>query len=72
LSTKTENERLLTIREAMACFGMRATMFYKYRPRLLAYGLQEVRFGNKGRRFRAASIDKCIRNMAEREAHVTA
>lgn len=71
-NTPDETERLLTISEVMVRFGMRATMFYKYRPKLLAYGLQEVRFGKKGRRFRAASVNKCIRKMAERDACVTA
>ncbi len=60
-----KSERLLGITETRARFNLSRSAFYRHKARLLAYGLQEVRLGKKGRRFRAASLDACIRKMSE-------
>ncbi|MCK4752722.1 MAG: hypothetical protein KAS75_04690 [Planctomycetes bacterium] len=63
-------EQLLTPAETAARLGLKKTSFYKYRPKLRAFGLQEVRFGACSPRYRESSVDVCIKKMAESEAHL--
>jgi predicted DNA-binding transcriptional regulator AlpA len=63
----SDREKLLSIRETMALFGLKSSAFYHYLPRLKAWGLQAIKFGKKGQKFRASSIDRCIKKMAEAE-----
>ncbi|HEW79445.1 MAG TPA: hypothetical protein ENH34_05740 [Phycisphaerales bacterium] len=63
-------EELLSVTKVMARLAMGRTTFYRWRPKLIAFGLQEVRFGKKSRRFRASSLDRCIKRMSESEAHL--
>lgn len=67
---KKTSESLLTPSETAKIFGFKKAAFYKYLPKFKAYGLQRIQFGKKGCRFSATSVDACIRNMAESEAHL--
>jgi predicted nicotinamide N-methyase len=58
-------EQLLTKKEAAKRFGLCLRTFDQHRPRLIANGLQVVKVG-KWVMFREASIDRVIREAAER------
>lgn len=69
MAKKEEPEQLLTVKEATARLRINPTSFYKYRAKLMALGLQQVRIG-RCVRYRESSVNRVIKRMAEREIQV--
>ena len=59
-------EQLLNVKQASARLGISVRSFHRYRPKLIALGLQRIRAGHRVV-YRESSIDRIIRLAAERE-----
>ena len=57
-------EQLLTPKQAAAKLAVNVRTFYRYRARLIAKGLQQVKFGQYPK-YRESSLDKLIKQAAE-------
>jgi excisionase family DNA binding protein len=60
-------ERLLDIDEVARRLSVVRLTVLRHLDKLKAKGLQQVRFGKRSIRFREASLDRLIKNAAERE-----
>jgi excisionase family DNA binding protein len=60
-------EQLLTIEQVARRLGVVRKTIQRHITKLKYNGLQEVRFGSRSVRFRESSLDRMIRNAAERE-----
>ena len=59
-------ERLINTVEAAKRLGISVRSFHRYRPKLIALGLQRIRAGQRVN-YRESSVDKIIKWAAENE-----
>ena len=56
-------QKLYTLPETAAMFGMTKRTFRNNLPKLMEAGLESVRLNKRGIRFKAESVETCLKNL---------